>query len=77
MKRKCAQKIFKKDVVEMTKRIAVMIMLKGDSLIKNQKEEATEKGREVSSTIEELDVKRGLAENEESEDHNFLEEIQF
>ena len=29
----------------------------------------TEKGREFSSTMEELDVKKGLAENEESEEH--------
>ena len=29
----------------------------------------TDKGREISSTMEELDVKRGLAENEESEEH--------
>ena len=36
----------------------------------------TEKGREVSCTMEELDVKRGLAENEESEEHIFIGENQ-
>ena len=33
----------------------------------------TEKGREVSSTMEELDVKSGLVEKEESEEHIFFE----
>ena len=37
---------------------------------------STEKGREVSNTMEELDVKRGLAENEESDEHIFIGENQ-
>ena len=58
-----------------------MIMLK-EAVKKNQKDTMKEgwypqrKVEKVSSTMEELDVKRGLAENEESEEHIFIGENQ-
>ena len=67
MKRKFVLTIFKKDVVEMTKRIA------GKETVEDNQKDAMkkvgwypQKKVEVSSTMEELDVKRELAENEES-----------
>ena len=65
MKRKFVLTIFKKDVVEMTKRIAVMVEDNQKDAMKNVGW-YPQKKVEVSSTMEELDVKRELAENEES-----------